>query len=143
MKNEWRNMARVKKVDDSLLCVTVCYDIFLKMHHRCWEVSEYESYEHWSQGSVLSGNIADSLIHFKEFMKLCDRAFLCGSCYECIYSNVLKSKFLIDKIFQEYWPDSLKKFIRTSRSLAFGREQADLQMVVLLCYTVDSFRLII
>ena len=38
--------------------------------------------------------------------------------------------FCFDKIFQENWPDSLKKFIRTSKSLAFQREQADLQMVV-------------
>uniref|UniRef100_A0A0A0LB00 Methyltransferase domain-containing protein n=1 Tax=Cucumis sativus TaxID=3659 RepID=A0A0A0LB00_CUCSA len=31
---------------------------------------------------------------------------------------------------EENWPDSLKKFIRTSKSLAFQREQADLQMVL-------------
>lgn len=71
-------------------------------------------------------------------MKLCDRSFYCVSYYECTYSNVVKTNFLIfwfDKIIQEYWPDSLKQFIRTSRSLAFQREQVDLQMVVLLCYT--------
>ncbi|KAG5546815.1 hypothetical protein RHGRI_018848 [Rhododendron griersonianum] len=33
-------------------------------------------------------------------------------------------------VVQDYWPASLKKFILTSRSLAFPREQADLQKVL-------------
>ncbi|XP_022936757.1 methyltransferase-like protein 25 isoform X2 [Cucurbita moschata] len=50
---------------------------------------------------------------------------------ECLRKEHVKNLLLIPSgAVQEYWPDSLKKFIRTSRSLAFGREQADLQMVL-------------
>ncbi|XP_031737408.1 methyltransferase-like protein 25 isoform X6 [Cucumis sativus] len=50
---------------------------------------------------------------------------------ECLRKEPVENLHLIPSgVVQENWPDSLKKFIRTSKSLAFQREQADLQMVL-------------
>ncbi|XP_038899875.1 protein RRNAD1 isoform X4 [Benincasa hispida] len=50
---------------------------------------------------------------------------------ECLRKEPVGNLLLIPSgVVQENWPDSLKKFIRTSGSLAFQREQADLQMVL-------------
>ncbi|XP_050944105.1 uncharacterized protein LOC103487650 isoform X5 [Cucumis melo] len=50
---------------------------------------------------------------------------------ECLRKEPVENLLLIPSgVVQENWPESLKKFIRTSKSLAFQREQADLQMVL-------------
>lgn len=50
---------------------------------------------------------------------------------ECLRKEPVENLLLIPSgVVQENWPNSLKKFIGTLRSLAFQREQADLQMVL-------------